>query len=144
MDDLCANRYSIGELSRLAGVKVPTIRYYEQAGLLAQPVRSSGNQRRYDQTGLDRLKFVRHARDLGLSLEMVRQLLAISGQHGLSCERVHHIASEHLRAVRERIVQLQRLEAELTRVEGQCQHNSVEACLVLAILNDHALCDSEH
>ena len=55
--------YSIGELSAETGVKVPTIRYYEQMGLVAAPERSEGNQRRYSRQELERLAFIRHARD---------------------------------------------------------------------------------
>lgn len=56
--------YSIGELSRRTGVKVPTIRYYEQIGLLPEAERSSGNQRLYSRKAMERLAFIRHARDL--------------------------------------------------------------------------------
>ena len=54
---------SIGELSARTGVKVPTIRYYESRGLIAVPLRSAGNQRRYGRAELERLGFIRHARD---------------------------------------------------------------------------------
>jgi len=57
---------SIGQLSRRSGVKIPTIRYYEQVGLLSTPERTSGNQRRYTKEQLERLSFVRHARGLGI------------------------------------------------------------------------------
>ena len=56
--------FSIGELSKRTKVKVPTIRYYEEMGLLSEPERTEGNQRRYDVAGLERLSFVKHARDL--------------------------------------------------------------------------------
>jgi len=62
---IAVSMFSIGELSRLTNVKVPTIRYYEDAGLLHPNGRSAGNQRRYDQKGLERLSFIRHARELG-------------------------------------------------------------------------------
>ncbi|WKL26959.1 MerR family transcriptional regulator [Sinorhizobium meliloti] len=70
--------YTIGDLSRRTGVKIPTIRYYEQMGLLAAPERSEGNQRRYEKRELETLAFIRHARDLGLSIEAIRDLLALS------------------------------------------------------------------
>ena len=56
---------TIGDLAERAGVKVPTIRYYEGMGLLRPIERTTGNQRRYDRSGLDRLRFIKHARDLG-------------------------------------------------------------------------------
>ena len=63
--------FSIGELSKRTKVKVPTIRYYEEMGLLTEAERTSGNQRRYDKEGLERLSFIRHARDLGFSIEAI-------------------------------------------------------------------------
>ena len=69
---------AIGDLSRLAEVKVPTIRYYEQIGLLPAPVRTEGKQRRYGAPAVKRLNFIRHARELGFEIEDIRQLLALS------------------------------------------------------------------
>ena len=70
--------FSIGEVARATGVKVPTIRYYEMIGLLDDPGRTAGNQRRYGQGEVDRLAFIRHARDLGFSLDAVRALIRLS------------------------------------------------------------------
>lgn len=72
--------FSIGELSKRTGVKIPTIRYYEQMGSIDAPERSEGNQRRYTKDGLSRLSFIRHSRDLGFSIEAIKGLLELS-QH---------------------------------------------------------------
>lgn len=64
--------FSIGQLSKRTGVKIPTIRYYEQMGLIDAPERSEGNQRRYTKDGLGRLSFIRHSRDLGFLIEDIR------------------------------------------------------------------------
>ena len=69
--------FSIGELSKRTKVKVPTIRYYEEMGLLAEAERTRGNQRRYDKAGLERLSFIRHARDLGFSIEAISSLIEL-------------------------------------------------------------------
>lgn len=71
--------FSIGELSKRTKVKVPTIRYYEEMGLLAEAERTSGNQRRYDKDGLERLSFIRHARDLGFVKEIIETSIADLG-----------------------------------------------------------------
>jgi DNA-binding transcriptional MerR regulator len=63
---------SIGELSRRTGVKVPTIRYYEQVGLLAAPARTEGKQRRYRATDVMRLNFIRHGRELGFEIDDIQ------------------------------------------------------------------------
>ena len=76
---------TIGKLGRAAGVKIPTIRYYEQIGLLPEAERSSGNQRLYSRTALDRLTFIRHARELGFTLEAIRdcRVIEVLGDHSL-------------------------------------------------------------
>lgn len=78
--------FSIGELSKRTKVKVPTIRYYEEMGLLAEAERTSGNQRRYDKTGLERLSFIRHARDLGFSIGAISSLIELQEHPDRSCE----------------------------------------------------------
>jgi len=135
---------SIGEMARRSGVKVPTIRYYEQMGLIAAPERSAGNQRRYTAAELDRLTFIRHARDLGLPLDAVRDLLELSEHPDLPCADAHVIATAHLAAIRERIARLQRLERELTRIEASCKADHAGECRILHVLSDHALCETEH
>lgn len=136
--------YSIGELSRRAGVKVPTIRYYEQMGLIAAPDRSEGNQRRYERAELERLTFIRHARDLGFPIEAIRELLALSRHPDEPCERADHIAREQLVEVREKIARLQKLERELDRIVSHCGSHTVGDCYVIRALSDHGLCDHEH
>ena len=99
--------FSIGQLAKRTGVKIPTIRYYEQLGLIAAAGRSDGNQRRYDVGGLERLAFIKHARDLGLPLEAIRDLIDM-GNDGGSCAAAHQIAAQHLDQIRQRITKLQK------------------------------------
>ncbi|MBB4124714.1 MerR family transcriptional regulator [Martelella radicis] len=136
--------FSIGELSRRTGVKVPTIRYYEQSGLIVPAERSEGNQRRYGRDEEGRLAFIRHARDLGISLDAIRELLELSAHPERPCDRADAIAREHLAAVREKITRLKRLEAELARITGHCDADAVGACYVIRSLADHGLCANEH
>ena len=67
----------IGDLAKRTGTKVETIRYYERIVLLPEPGRTQGNHRSYDQGHLGRLSFIRRARDLGFSLDQVRELLRL-------------------------------------------------------------------
>lgn len=136
--------YAIGELSRRTGVKVPTIRYYEQMGLISAPDRSEGNQRRYERADLERLTFIRHARDLGFPIEAIRELLSLSRHPDEPCERADHIAREQLAEVREKIGRLQKLEQELDRIVSHCGNHTVGDCYVIRALSDHGLCDNEH
>jgi len=136
--------YSIGELSRRTGVKVPTIRYYEQVGLLGAPERTEGNQRRYAGAELDRLSFIRHARDLGIGINAIRELIDLSGHPERPCAEADRIAADQLAAVRERIGRLRRLERELERICSCCSGENVGDCYVLRALGDHALCSDAH
>ena len=134
---------SIGDLSRRTGVKVPTIRYYEDIGLVTPEGRTSGNQRRYDADGLRRLRFIRHARDLGLSLEAIRALIALEGASGAPCDGAHQIAANHLSDIRDRIAQLQALEVELARISVSEDHSDGR-CGVLDALGTHEDCAGPH
>ena len=134
---------SIGELSKRTGVKVPTIRYYEQKGLLVAPERSEGNQRRYGDEELRRMSFIRHSRQLGFSIEDIRELLELSQHPKKPCRDAHGIANSHLREVQDRISKLQRLEGELKRI-SKCEADSIVKCAVIETLADHSLCETEH
>lgn len=135
--------FSIGQLSKRTGVKIPTIRYYEQMGLIDAPERSEGNQRRYSADGLSRLSFIRHSRDLGFSIEDIKGLLTLSQHPEKPCHDAHDIAVEHLKAVQDRIAKLRRLERELKRISN-CDADSVSDCAVIETLADHRLCETEH
>lgn len=136
--------YSIGDLSKRTGVKVPTIRYYEQMGLLRETERSEGNQRRYVKADLERLTFIRHARDLGINIDSIRELLNLSEHPQSPCASADLIAKQHLDDVRKKIEQLKRLEIELERIVSHCDGHSVEDCYVIRALSNHSLCEHEH
>ena len=134
--------FSIGELSKRTKVKVPTIRYYEEMGLLVVPERSEGNQRRYDAAGLERLSFIKHARDLGFSLAA---LIELQCHPDRSSQAATNIAASQLSEVRAKIKRLRALEKELVRISKGCDGEGVsEDCYVLASLADHRLCQHEH
>lgn len=136
---------TIGKLATATGVKVPTIRYYEEIGLLPAPERSLGNQRLYGPQARHRLAFIRHARDLGFPLEAIRDLLRLSDQPGTtSCAGADDIARAQLADVRRRIARLQALETELARMLRQGDHGSIAACRVIEVLGDHGLCGASH
>ena len=135
--------FSIGELSKRTGVKIPTIRYYEQMGLIQEIERSAGNQRRYSQAGLSRLSFIRHSRELGFTIEDIKGLLELSQHPEKPCHDAHNIAVQHLRTVQSRITKLRRLERELKRI-SKCDADNVASCAVIETLADHGLCVTEH
>ena len=121
---------TIGKLGEAAGVKVPTIRYYEQIGLLPEAERSAGNQRLYGRRTMDRLTFIRHARELGFPLEAIRDLLSLSDRPDQSCAAADAIAQTQLAAVGARIGRLLALKAELERMVVQCAGGGCGRALV--------------
>lgn len=131
---------TIGKLGSSTGVKVPTIRYYEQIGLLPEAERSAGNQRLYTRKTHDRLAFIRHARDLGFSLEAVRDLLSLSDNPDHACAAVDAIARAQLSEVESRIARLTDLKHELERMLVHCGTDRISDCRVIEVLGDHSLC----
>ena len=136
--------FSIGQLSSRANVKVPTIRYYEQIGLLEEPWRTEGGQRRYNQGALDRLNMIAHARDLGFSIDAIREFIRLAGHPDAPCEDLDQITQHHLDDVNIRIQKLGRLRDELQSMLTNCQHGTVEKCRILEVLGDHNNCQTEH
>jgi DNA-binding transcriptional MerR regulator len=135
---------TIGKLGTQAGVKVPTIRYYEQIGLLPEAERSTGNQRLYGRRALERLAFIRHARDLGFSLGAIRDLLSLSDDPDQPCAAADAIARTQLAEVESRIARLTALKVELQRMLVQCAHGTIADCRVIEVLGDHSLCATDH
>ncbi|WP_127558728.1 MerR family transcriptional regulator [Saccharospirillum alexandrii] len=136
--------YSIGQLAKRLNCAVQTLRYYESIGLVAPPHRTEGNQRRYSDAHLNQLRFIRHARELGFSLEAIKSLLRLSRHADEPCHEANAIAEEQLTAVRSRIARLQALEEELSRMVGVCEGNTVAHCRVIEVLENHALCLHDH
>ena len=132
--------FAIGNVSQASGVKVPTIRYYEQIGLLPSPPRTEGNRRSYDDRDLERLTFIRHSRELGFEIDEIRTLLSLQDQPNVSCEDADAIASRHLADVKQKIASLTALQHELERMVVGCSHGRVETCKVIDILADHGKC----
>jgi DNA-binding transcriptional MerR regulator len=134
----------IGTASRLSRVKVPTIRYYEEIGLLRPPPRSEGNRRHYSQGELRRLAFIRHARELGFEIDAIRTLLALQDDPGQSCEAADAIAQARLADVDARIRSLMALRQELALMVAGCRHGKVGECRVIEVLADHGQCAHPH
>jgi DNA-binding transcriptional MerR regulator len=124
----------IGVAATRSGVKVPTIRYYEEIGLLTAPPRTKSNRRHYDAARLARLVFVRHARQLGFEIDAIRALLTIQDNPDQSCEAVDAIARARLGEVEGRIKSLLKLKAELKRMIGSCSRGRVAECRIIEVL----------
>ena len=135
---------TIGRVAQATGCKVQTIRYYEQIGLVQAPERSAGNQRQYQQAHVERLAFIRHARELGFPLDAIRELLDLSDKPDRSCAAVDAIARNQLDAVERRIRRLEALKGELVRMIDDCSGGNVADCRIIETLADHSLCAGDH
>lgn len=109
--------YRIGELAKMAEVTPDTIRYYEKQQMMEHEVRTEGGFRLYTESDLQRLKFIRHARQLGFSLESIRELLSIriDPEHH-TCQESKGIVQERLQEVEARIAELQSMQRSLQRL----------------------------
>ena len=129
-------RFSIGELSKATGVKVVTIRYYEHVKLMPEPARTEGNYRIYSREHLHRLRFVRRCRDLGFTLDQLRDLLRLSVQSRRRCSGIDRITENHLKEIESKIADLGRLAAQLRRIKNGCPGKGrIADCRILAALS---------
>lgn len=129
--------YRIGELAKLADVTPDTIRYYEKQQMMDHEIRTEGGFRLYSEDDLQRLKFIRHARQLGFTLESIRELLSIriDPEHH-TCMESKSIVQARLADVEAKIAELQLMRQSLQRLNDACcgtAHSSVY-CSILETL----------
>jgi MerR family mercuric resistance operon transcriptional regulator len=125
----------IGELSRLTGVNIETIRYYEKIKMLRAPSRTEGGRRVYGPAETRLLAFIRRGRELGFGLEDIRALLALGAPGKASCADAREIAAHHLDEIRSKIADLRKLERLLAKTIAQCSGTRVPDCPILDILD---------
>lgn len=136
--------FSIGQLSKNCDCKPQTLRYYEDIGLIPKPERNQGNQRIYTLSHQKRVKFIRHSRQLGFSLEQIRQILSLTDTPNQPCDEVNTIAQSHLDEVTHKITCLQDMQKELQRMVFECSADRVADCRIVEVLSNHSFCHSEH
>jgi len=122
------------DLARMTGCNLETIRYYENIGVMPEPPRNANNYRSYGETHVARLRFVMRARDLGFTLEEIRDLLALVDGGLQTCAEVQPLASKHLEKVKVKIADLRRIEKVLAETVSQCTGDDVPECAVIDAL----------
>jgi DNA-binding transcriptional MerR regulator len=133
----------IGALAEETGVKVPTIRYYESVGLLPEPDRTESNRRTYGRDAVRRLRFIRHARELGFEVDAIRQLLGLADQPDRPCHEADAIARAHLTDIDHKIARLVALRSEVQQMLDRCAQAQIRECRVIEVLADHGECRHE-
>ena len=110
----------IGELAKITGIEVETLRYYERVGLVQLPARQGNGYRTYGQDAVERANFIRHCRTLDMGLGDIKRLLDFTSKPDADCLDVNRLLDEHLARVRTKLKSLQTLEKQLARLRTQC------------------------
>lgn len=118
---------TVSQVARASGVKLSTVRYYERLGIVPPPPRSAGGYRRYSPEAVDRIRFVRHAQQLGFSLSETKQLLALWTEPHDECGRVRERAERKLTEVEKKIVALRAIRADLAGLIRLCRCHTPDA-----------------
>jgi MerR family mercuric resistance operon transcriptional regulator len=128
---------TIGKVARLAEIGVETVRFYEREGLIDAPPRRESGYRQYPEETIQRLRFIKRAKELGFTLKEIKDLLGlrVDPSAAAACDAVRKLAEEKMEDVRGKIVTLQRMEAVLLRLVGSCRNRAVTApCPILEVL----------
>ena len=134
---------TIGAVAAAAEVNVQTIRYYERRGILLALRRTASGYRQYAADAVSRLRFIKHAQELGFSLKEIQELLALRVRHGASCDAVERRTREKIMLVEQRIRDLQRMKRTLQTLAAACAaRRPTDDCPILEALEDHG--DSGH
>ena len=127
-------RATIGTLSKMSGCNIETIRYYERIGLLPAPPRTEGGHRMYGEAHIKRLTFVRRSRELGFTIQEVRELLSLVDGKRYTCDEVQALTLDHLADVKQKMADLRRLERVLKNMAAQCSGGKVPECPIIDAL----------
>lgn len=123
-----------GQLARVTGCNIETIRHYEKQGLMPDPPRTIAGYRIYDARHARRLRFILRARELGFTLDDIRGLIGLEDGAAPTCAEVKARAERHLADLRTRIADLHRIEARLTETAAMCTGADVQRCSLLETL----------
>jgi Hg(II)-responsive transcriptional regulator len=126
MTSLDANggRLTIGRIARLAKVGIPTIRFYERAGLLPKPTRSVSNYRVYTNDTVTRIRFIRRAQQLGFTLKEIKELIMLRASRRTTCAEMRSRAHEKIADIKSRILSLRRMRRALAKLAEECDVHS--------------------
>ncbi len=121
----------IGNVAKLAGTGIETIRYYEREGLLLEPERRPSGYRQYDEATVDRLEYIRRAKELGFTLAEIKELLELSFAPS-NCEHIRLRAETKITDIESKIRNLQQMKRSLSKIVKRCRtKNSTDECLLV-------------
>ncbi|MCF6299859.1 MAG: helix-turn-helix domain-containing protein [Proteobacteria bacterium] len=128
--------YSVGQLAKQTNCKVETVHYYEKTGLMPEPPRSTGGHRQYALSHLKRLNFIRRSRELGFSINQIKDLLKFIDEPGHYCGEVKAMAMQQVRTVQQKIDDLGQLKEALNKMSSLCKggNYSIDDCPIIDAL----------
>ncbi len=130
---------TIGQVANAARVNIQTIRYYERRGILLASRRTASGYRQYARDAVSRLRFIKHAQELGFSLKEIQELLGLRVRHTAACDAVEGKTRAKIQVVQQRIRDLQRMKRALERLAAACAaRRPTDDCPILAAMEDHA------
>jgi MerR family transcriptional regulator, copper efflux regulator len=119
----------IGEVAKRSHIGIETIRYYEREGLLLEPERRPSGYRQYDESTVERLEYIRRAKDLGFTLADIKELLELSFVAHAGCDHIRQRAEAKITDIEEKIRSLQQMKRSLGKIVERCgKKNSTEDC----------------
>jgi MerR family copper efflux transcriptional regulator len=143
-EELPMQTMTIGRLAEQAGVNIDTIRYYERNGLLPPALRRASGYREYREADIERLRFIRRAKELGFTLGEIGELLSLSADRGADMRGVKHKAEQRLEQVEQKLEELKRIRRGLKQLIAACPgHGELERCPIVAALSQ-ARASHEH
>lgn len=129
--------FSIGELAQKANISTDSIRFYEKKQLISAPQRANNNYRYYDRQALEQLMFIRHCRELGMSLKEIQHMQMLIQQPQENCVAVDSLVEDHLGHIQAKIEQLQKFSDQLQQLRQSCRtQTSIQECNIVKTLHN--------
>ena len=129
---------AIGEASRLSGVSIETIRYYEREGIISKAERTASGRRTYSDAGISELRFIKRCRDLGFSIQEAVALRGLANEPEGACENVERLGRKHLSDVKTKISELQHLEKALAELVSNCEKGNPDCPMLDALMGQNS------
>ena len=124
---------TIGEAAQHSGVSAKMVRHYEALGLLGKVARTDSGYRQYTPADVHTLRFIKRCRDLGFSIEAIRELLRLAVHPEYPCQDADRMAAEHLAEVERKIAELEKLREALNGMVNCCAHTVAECRIIDAL-----------
>ena len=129
---------TIGKVAKISGVNIETIRFYERNGLIDEPSRNNYGYRAYTEEIVQQIQFIRNAKNIGFTLNEIKELMMISDSSSISCQDIFKMAEEKTIQIKNKIKLLHEIQRALERLTKECSKTSMSKCAILKYLKRHS------